>query len=106
MTGSMAGPAKGRNDEGRKATGRRTNRPAAAGRTRGWIALLLGISMVAVTACGSAAAGQGDTAQPGSSGSGTEPAEQVEPARAGAKVVAADPTAVPEPVGKISTFPR
>ncbi|WP_242822365.1 copper-containing nitrite reductase [Thermaerobacter marianensis] len=69
-------------------------------RTRGRVALLLGLSMVAVTACGSTAAGQGDAAQPGSSGSGTEQAQQVEPARAGAKVVAADPTAVPEPVGQ------
>ncbi|PZN06785.1 MAG: nitrite reductase, copper-containing, partial [Bacillota bacterium] len=69
-------------------------------RTRGWLALLLGLSMVAVTACGSTAAGDGNPGQAGSSGPGAEQAQQVEPARADAKVVAADPTAVPEPVGK------
>ncbi|WPD18273.1 copper-containing nitrite reductase [Thermaerobacter composti] len=86
----MAGPVSG--PQGLPAQSRR--------RRRGLLALLLALSMVAVTACGSSTAGDSNQGQAGSSGSGTEQAQQVEPARADAKVVAADPTAVPEPVGK------
>ena len=61
----MAGPMSGL--QGRAAQNRR--------RTRGWLALLLGLSMVAVTACGSTAAGDGNPGQAGSSGPGAEQAQ-------------------------------
>ena len=65
---------------------------------RWWVAGLLVLALTTVTACGNGGGGQGD-------GSGTAAAtgnetKQVEPARSDAAVVAADPAAVPEPVGK------